>query len=213
MANRRDSEDVLRVFRTRAQVRAFYHKVSRVYDLLSERSEAPMRKAGLRLLEVARGERLLELGFGTGHSLVALVVNAAFASLFVPFYFFRAGLELSIDDFSLAALATGLGCVVLVIPLRLALVGGHRSVRLRERVAQALRVGVPLLPTTVFTLVVIDILRERFAVPPFVLGGLVVYMLANTLLPSLLLRTPPVEFAEELEGSIAIPRSGGGPSR
>lgn len=137
----------------------------------------------------------------------------AFASLFVPFYFFRAGLELSADDFGLASLATGLVCLIVVIPLRLALVGGHRSIRLRERLAQALRVGVPLLPTTVFTLVVIDILRERFAVPPFVLGGLVVYMLANTLLPSLLLRTPPVEFAEELAESFAIPPSADGPPR
>jgi hypothetical protein len=38
---------ILRVFQSKDQTRAFYNKISRVYDLLSERSEAPMRKAGL----------------------------------------------------------------------------------------------------------------------------------------------------------------------
>jgi hypothetical protein len=31
------------VFQTRDQTNAFYNKISHVYDLLSERSEAPMR--------------------------------------------------------------------------------------------------------------------------------------------------------------------------
>jgi ubiquinone/menaquinone biosynthesis C-methylase UbiE len=63
---------VLRVFQSKDQTRAFYNKISRVYDLLSERSEAPMRKAGLELLRMRAGESVLEIGFGTGHSLVAL---------------------------------------------------------------------------------------------------------------------------------------------
>ena len=63
---------VLRVFQSKDQTRAFYNKISRVYDLLSERSEAPMRKAGLELLRARDGESVVEIGFGTGHSLVAL---------------------------------------------------------------------------------------------------------------------------------------------
>ena len=63
---------VLRVFQSKDQTRAFYNKISRVYDLLSERSEAPMRKAGLELLRARAGESILEIGFGTGHSLVVL---------------------------------------------------------------------------------------------------------------------------------------------
>jgi len=61
---------VLRVFQSKDQTRAFYNKISRVYDLLSERSEAPMRTAGLELLRARAGESVLEIG--TGHSLVAL---------------------------------------------------------------------------------------------------------------------------------------------
>ena len=54
---------VLRVFQTKDQTRAFYNKISHVYDLLSERSEAPMRKAGLDLLKANAGESILEIGF------------------------------------------------------------------------------------------------------------------------------------------------------
>lgn len=62
----------LRVFQTRKQTRAFYNKISKVYDLLSERSEAPMRRTGLELLKPAKCETILEIGFGTGHSLLDL---------------------------------------------------------------------------------------------------------------------------------------------
>src|SRR5208337_47456 len=63
---------ILRVFQSKDQTRAFYNKISHVYDLLSERSEAPMRKTGLGLLNARAGESVLEIGFGTGHTLVSL---------------------------------------------------------------------------------------------------------------------------------------------
>jgi hypothetical protein len=63
---------ILRVFQSRSQTRAFYNKISRFYDLLSDRSEAPMRRAGLDLLHASAGEKVLEIGFGTGHALAAL---------------------------------------------------------------------------------------------------------------------------------------------
>jgi demethylmenaquinone methyltransferase/2-methoxy-6-polyprenyl-1,4-benzoquinol methylase len=58
---------VLRVFQTKDQTRAFYNKISRVYDLLADRSEAPVRRAGLELLKARSGEKVLEIGCGTGH--------------------------------------------------------------------------------------------------------------------------------------------------
>jgi len=64
--------EVLRVLQSKAEIRAFYNKISAVYDLLAEHSEGPVRQAGLDRLAVAAGERVLEIGYGTGHCVVHL---------------------------------------------------------------------------------------------------------------------------------------------
>ncbi|MFQ5730414.1 MAG: class I SAM-dependent methyltransferase [Planctomycetaceae bacterium] len=63
---------VLRVLQTKNETRAFYNKIARVYDLLAEHTERPMRENGLAKLNAQPGERVLEIGFGTGHCLVEL---------------------------------------------------------------------------------------------------------------------------------------------
>ena len=123
----------------------------------------------------------------------------AFASLFVPFYFFHAGVALSADYFTPLALATGAVFLAVAIPLRLGAVAVHRRVRFDEPWSLGLRVGVSMLPTTVFTLVLVDILRDTFGAPAFILGALVIYTFVNTLVPSLFFRVPAAEFADELE--------------
>jgi ubiquinone/menaquinone biosynthesis C-methylase UbiE len=52
--------------------RTFYDRISGVYDALADASEHESRERGLELLAPAPGERVLEIGFGTGHSLVDL---------------------------------------------------------------------------------------------------------------------------------------------
>jgi ubiquinone/menaquinone biosynthesis C-methylase UbiE len=52
--------------------RTFYTRISSVYDALADRDEHRAREIGLALLDARRGERLLEIGFGTGSSLVPL---------------------------------------------------------------------------------------------------------------------------------------------
>lgn len=64
--------DVLPVLQSKEETKAFYNKIANVYDLLAERAEQPMREAGLHKLHPGRGERILEIGFGTGHTLVDL---------------------------------------------------------------------------------------------------------------------------------------------
>ncbi len=63
---------VLRVLQSKEETKAFYDKIAKVYDLLAERSEAPVRRAGLGMLNAQPGEKMLEIGFGTGHCLVDL---------------------------------------------------------------------------------------------------------------------------------------------
>jgi demethylmenaquinone methyltransferase/2-methoxy-6-polyprenyl-1,4-benzoquinol methylase len=57
---------------SRAETKALYDKISKVYDLLSEHTEGPVSEAGLRMLAAQPGETVLEIGFGTGHALVWL---------------------------------------------------------------------------------------------------------------------------------------------
>ncbi len=63
---------VSRVRRTRAQARASYDRLSRWYDVFEEPFERGPRRRALGMAAIASGETVLEVGFGTGHDLVAL---------------------------------------------------------------------------------------------------------------------------------------------
>ncbi len=52
--------------------RDFYNRISTSYDAIADSSEHAAREKGLEALAVQSGEHVLEIGFGTGHSLVQL---------------------------------------------------------------------------------------------------------------------------------------------
>jgi demethylmenaquinone methyltransferase/2-methoxy-6-polyprenyl-1,4-benzoquinol methylase len=52
--------------------KAFYDRISKVYDLISDSSEHKARDRGVELLDAAPGESVLVVGFGTGHAAAAL---------------------------------------------------------------------------------------------------------------------------------------------
>jgi demethylmenaquinone methyltransferase/2-methoxy-6-polyprenyl-1,4-benzoquinol methylase len=52
--------------------RQFYDRISGLYDAIADGGERKARERGLELLAVQPGERALEIGYGTGHSIVAL---------------------------------------------------------------------------------------------------------------------------------------------
>lgn len=49
----------------------FYDRISQAYDLIADGGEHAARLRGLKLLNVQAGESVLEIGFGTGHALLA----------------------------------------------------------------------------------------------------------------------------------------------
>ncbi len=63
---------ISRVNRSKEVARRSYNQLSRVYDWLSGSSEWRFVKYGLAMLDVAPGEHVLEIGYGTGHALCAL---------------------------------------------------------------------------------------------------------------------------------------------
>ena len=72
---------------SREQTRINYDRMSRWYDLFAS-SEKKFTETGLHMLGAKAGERVLEIGFGTGHSLVTLAQQVDDAGLLV-------GVELS----------------------------------------------------------------------------------------------------------------------
>lgn len=63
---------IARVKRPKWKTRSSYDRIAKYYDLLADRSEARPRNAGLAKLAAKEGERVLEIGFGTGHGILAL---------------------------------------------------------------------------------------------------------------------------------------------
>jgi ubiquinone/menaquinone biosynthesis C-methylase UbiE len=56
----------------RNQARSLYDRISRGYDLIADASEHAIRERGIRALGLAQGERVLEIGYGTGHGLISM---------------------------------------------------------------------------------------------------------------------------------------------
>jgi len=65
-------EEVSRVTRSKEQAKSTYDRISRWYDLLAGGFEGKHRTAGIRKLNPSQGDVILEVGFGTGHSILAL---------------------------------------------------------------------------------------------------------------------------------------------
>jgi Kef-type K+ transport system membrane component KefB len=118
----------------------------------------------------------------------------SFGSVFIPFYFFHAGTEIVREQITMRAIFVGILLIVLLIPLRVAITMLQRRSFLKNSTAVARRIGVALIPTLVFTLVIVDILNVNFGVEKYILGALVLYTVINTSIPAFVLHSAPPEF-------------------
>ena len=57
---------ICRVNRTKEEAKSSYDKLSPWYDMLVWRSEKKFKDASLQQLRITEGEKILEIGFGTG---------------------------------------------------------------------------------------------------------------------------------------------------
>ena len=110
-----------------------------------------------------------------------------FASFFIPFYFFAAGMDLPATALTWRSLQIGLLLTGVVLPVRVALVWLQRRFIKGETAIGSLKVATALTPTLIFTLVLATILRDRYHLADSLYGGLLVYAGTSTLLPSLAL--------------------------
>lgn len=63
---------ISRVNRSRSDARRTYDRYSQWYDWISGQFERKYAEAGVEQIEVQQGDRILEIGYGTGHMLVTL---------------------------------------------------------------------------------------------------------------------------------------------
>jgi Kef-type K+ transport system membrane component KefB len=120
----------------------------------------------------------------------------SFGSVFIPFYFFHAGTEIAGDHLTARAIVIGVGLVLVLVPIRVGLISLHRRLALNEGFKVSRRVSSALVPTLVFTLVIVRILEDRYALATEIAGGLVLYTILNTMVPGFILHAGTPDFED-----------------
>lgn len=131
-----------------------------------------------------------------------------FSSFFVPFYFFREGLEVPAGALAWKAIVYGLILSAIVLPIRigkdwLESLIFSRGAAVKAKRGSGLRVAVALVPTLIFTLVIASMLHEHFHLSDELFGGMLVYSAIATILPSFVLPGLIVPEEEMIEPELA----------
>ena len=106
-----------------------------------------------------------------------------FFSFFVPFYFYRAGLNFPASIFTFKGLGAGLLLTLIFLPIRLLLVFSSIWFFNRDAWKDRIEISMSLLPTLIFGLVITSILRDRFNLPTHLVSGLLIYTVTASIIP------------------------------
>lgn len=108
---------------------------------------------------------------------------SSFAAIFVPFYFFSAGLAITKEMLTWHGLLFASLLFVLIFFIRIVISFIHRRLTLRENIMSSVQVAFLTTPTLLFTFVMEELLRESNLISMSTAGILVIYALLSTLIP------------------------------
>ena len=108
---------------------------------------------------------------------------SSFFNVFLPFYFFFAGLKIDIGKLTLQPLTAAAVLFIVFVPLRILII--RLSVRkIKEDVGRnSYNISLSLMPTLIFGLVIAGILKERAIIHERYIFSLILYTLMTSILP------------------------------
>jgi len=122
-----------------------------------------------------------------------LTAISFFFTFFVPFYFYKSGLNFPLDMLNTKGALYGLGFLAVFLPLRIIYMKISIWFFLKEHWNDNIEITFSLLPTLIFGLVMAMILQDRFDIPPELVTGLLIYTVGSSIIPSLFLKKAPRE--------------------
>jgi Kef-type K+ transport system membrane component KefB len=118
---------------------------------------------------------------------------AAFYTIFVPFYFFSAGLMVTKSFLTMEGLKYGVLISLIFIPVRIVMVSLSIKYFKKGFWKDHLKISISLVPNLIFGLVIIGILKDKFEVDASILSALVIYTVLASVLPSFYFKKLPIE--------------------
>ncbi len=120
---------------------------------------------------------------------------SVFFGIFIPFYFYKSGLSLSLDIITKEGVIIGAFLCLYLIPLRFYITNYTTINFLGREVYSPWKISLSLMPNLIFGLVISSILLEKYHTGASIITGLFVYTIFTSLLPAFTFETnPPKEY-------------------
>ncbi len=111
-----------------------------------------------------------------------------FSTFFIPFYFFKAGTLITLNDLSVESIAVGILMAAVVTSIRVGSAILIRRLSFGESLRQSFPVSMALVPNLIFGLVLWEILCSEFGLNSLASGALLAYTACITVVPGILMK-------------------------